>query len=91
MPTGAMNVAGKEVSMDPFHLNEALAESMHTFVFLLCQHENGKHQFSSQDSFDEDTLSKTCSFSKCGSHIEACRKQHLDQETRKYASAYLRS
>jgi len=62
----------------------------HTLVLLLCQHEDGKHQFSSQDSFNEHTLRQTCPRTQRRPHIERRRKQHADKITREDTPSNLR-
>lgn len=46
----------------------------HTFVLLLRQHEDGKHQFRSQDSFNKHTLRQTRPRTQCRPHIKRRRK-----------------
>ena len=62
----------------------------HTFMLLLCQHEDGKDQFGGEDSFYEDTLGQTCALTQRSPHIEGCGEQDADEETGKDTSADLR-
>jgi hypothetical protein len=46
----------------------------HTFVLLLRQHENRKHQFRCQHCLDKHSLSQACARTECRSNIERRRK-----------------
>jgi hypothetical protein len=66
-------------------------ECDHTFVFLLCQHEDREHQFCRQHRFDKHSLSQTRPRTERRSNIERRRKQHTNKVTCEDTASNLRS
>ena len=61
-----------------------------TFMFLLREHENRKHQFRRKHRFNKHALSQTRSLTKRRPDIEIRRKQHANEEAREDTPSNLR-
>jgi hypothetical protein len=60
-------------------------------MFLLCQHENRKHQFGRQDCFNKHSLRQTCPRTQRRPDIKRRREQYTHEITRENAARNLRS
>jgi hypothetical protein len=63
---------------------------MHTFMFLLGEHENRKHQFGRQHRLNKHSLRHTRARTQRCPNVKIRREQHTNQETREDTACNLR-